>query len=398
MSTSWESDNEFRVPTDAITWRYTHHIDEDHDLRRVDAARGRQLRERKKMLGGGVVGGRIDVPSENFGSSPSVESRHEQSSVEDLLRVMDAKRERLEPLSPSEIQAVKLREIAGWFLDCMTHERLGVSQFGRLKRDNVQEWLAWAFFHEKLAEVQKNDVKLALLDQLLKQVESWSSLSLAFGYDKTIKPMRISFDPIRFEPRPWIYYLVTQMIVPAFSDAKLRALGFVAEQSGSLRYWRRPGSSPAIDSDSRPFLQSNAVPLVFCHGVGIGLAVYLHFVEQLVHKFKERPIFLLTFPHISLRLQEDVLSASELVACIGDMLAAHHESFAEMEFLAGNRKNAGKTAGGERAGVVGSEEGISLLGHDVARREEPETQGLTSFVAFLLVMVCFCLHHNLLMS
>ena len=66
-------------------------------------------------------------------------------------------------------------------------------------------------------------------------METWACLQLQPGYDDTIKPMRVSFDKIRYEPRPWIYYLVTQLIVPFCGDTKLKKLGFIAERSGSLK-------------------------------------------------------------------------------------------------------------------------------------------------------------------
>lgn len=257
------------------------------------------------------------------------------ASMEGLLRQIDGK-DGLEPLSEHEIKAVKSREIAGWFLDSATGERLTVSELKRLRKHNLREWLAWAFFHESLEDLEKgvltssnkSSVKRELLDDLLQQVETWGELRLQSGYDKSIKPMRISFDNIRYASRPWVFYLATQKIVPLFAGAKLRALGFVKERAGSLRYWRR-----GCDEEQEELSERKREPLVFCHGIGIGVAAYMSFIEQLVRKFPGRAIYLLELPNISLRLEEEVLSASELVAGIADMLAAHHESFAEMEFV-----------------------------------------------------------------
>lgn len=115
---------------------------------------GGELRERKSAL-------RSTATSTSAISSMLTRSPSHDSSVEDLLRLIDEKRNGpLEPLSKSEIQAVKLREIAGWFIDSQTNERLDVSEVAtRLKRDNAMEWIAWAFFHERLAELRSSGVQ-----------------------------------------------------------------------------------------------------------------------------------------------------------------------------------------------------------------------------------------------
>ncbi|CAK0802182.1 unnamed protein product [Prorocentrum cordatum] len=61
-------------------------------------------------------------------------------------------------------------------------------------------------------------------------------------------------------------------------------------------------------------------PIVFCHGLGIGVLAYVDFVLELGSSGSE--MFLLDMKHISLRQNVDIPSSRETVACVVDMLAA----------------------------------------------------------------------------
>lgn len=59
------------------------------------------------------------------------------------------------------------------------------------------------------------------------------------------------------------------------------------------------------------------MPLVFCHGLGIGNLAYLHFIARLLHvRRPTQATFLLELPHISNAISEDVPSDRQLAACI----------------------------------------------------------------------------------
>lgn len=108
------------------------------------------------------------------------------------------------------------------------------------------------------------------------------------------------------------YYIVTALALPVVTYYNLESLGFRKHKSGTLQYWLRRGRGKSAEP-----------PIVFCHGVGVNLLPYEHFITELLRQVpKGKTIFLVSLPHISMRINEDVPSSAEMVACLRDMLAS----------------------------------------------------------------------------
>mmetsp|Transcript_21648 Transcript_21648/g.50605 ORF Transcript_21648/g.50605 Transcript_21648/m.50605 type:complete len:645 (-) Transcript_21648:112-2046(-) len=238
-----------------------------------------------------------------------------ECSVEDLLRLqtMSSSANLLEEKSqkddPKEIQELKKAEVAGWFL----HRRQGgwhrwpASKVEELGRENVAQWMAWAFWNCEPHEVSED--RRAEMDQLIDEGEKWVGVKFANGVNKSAHSMRLTMDPIPSEYRPLIYYTVTALAFPIIVQTQLSRLGFIRHKSGTLAYWRRPGAADCTDP-----------PLVFCHGVGVNLLPYEGFINVLIKQAPNRSIFLVSLPHISMHIHEDCPSSAEMVACLRDML------------------------------------------------------------------------------
>lgn len=130
--------------------------------------------------------------------------------------------------------------------------------------------------------------------------------------------MRHTLDPIKYKHRPLLVYLATHgLINEALGYFLLRVLlGFRRHRADHIIYWHRPGapSAAAVAATQQP-------PLVFVHGIGLGLAMYYHFLTLLPRRRGD--IFLVELPHASLKLCEFVPSAPMAVASLRRMLAAH---------------------------------------------------------------------------
>jgi len=93
----------------------------------------------------------------------------------------------------------------------------------------------------------------------------------------------------------------------------LPLLGFSKHSSGTLQYWYRPAS---------PQVMSQTSPVVFCHGLGVGVLPYIPFLRKLISLGHAAEIFCVELPHISMQIKREVPSAPEVVTNIRDMLAA----------------------------------------------------------------------------
>lgn len=143
--------------------------------------------------------------------------------------------------------------------------------------------------------------------------------------------MRHSLDPIKYKHRPFIVYLATHCFVNDIVGALImRSLGFRKYHTRHLSYWHRPGSyslrqRKMDDSNSNrtPHTSPTAqqqVPIVFVHGIGLGLTLYAEFIRYFTTR---TDIFLLELPHASLKVWEFVPTSSQTVDSILEMLNTH---------------------------------------------------------------------------
>lgn len=144
--------------------------------------------------------------------------------------------------------------------------------------------------------------------------------TLSDGYDPQVKCIRLTIDDMQVLHRPFIYYAVLRAL-HAIAFVLLYALGFrqasVQTMSCSQRYYYRLGVSSVEKQCER------ALPIVFIHGIGMGLLHYIGLVARLP---REVDVFLLDWPHISMRIADEVPTIEDTVACVNMVLVKHNHS------------------------------------------------------------------------
>jgi hypothetical protein len=138
--------------------------------------------------------------------------------------------------------------------------------------------------------------------------------------------MRHTLDPLQSKHRPLLAYLITHWLLNSLAAAwLLRRLGFRRRSAGGLSYWHRP-SPFASNQDEAGCLRLSGqrgggqgqgqgeemLPLVFVHGIGMGLFTYYHMLRQLTSTLP-CDLFLIELPHASLKICEEVPSDRQAV-------------------------------------------------------------------------------------
>jgi len=239
-------------------------------------------------------------------------------SAESLLREWEAEGVQSEPGDELErLLRLKRAELSGWFWG---------ADVETLRKGNIEEWLAEYFFHNSTPqEVALED--RGELRQMVDEVAAWLGCpSMPEGTNLAVRCKRISQDPVQYIHRPLFFYTVTGVVVPALTEIVCKRAGFEKFTSGVISYWHRPAQLAAASAQSSlerprsPLSGGGRAPIVFCHGLGIGVLAYVDFVLELGSSGSE--MFLLDMKHISLRQNVDIPSSRETVACVVDMLAA----------------------------------------------------------------------------
>lgn len=211
------------------------------------------------------------------------------------------------------------------------------ADINQIKRDNVCDFFLWAFFD--CDHVREDDDIHDELEGYIAKTEAMMGRPLPPGRGDNVKPLRLTLDTIQTQHRSVVWYLIVGLVdavtharmlwtgfkfysasshanlFHAFPPRPLACLERLQRQSPSseLSYWFRPA---VADKSKSPTL-----PIVFLHGIGIGLHPYLPFLASLP---ATSPIMALEILPISMRLTiTDILARPEFLHQVKQILQHH---------------------------------------------------------------------------
>eukprot|EP00435_Cladocopium_sp_Y103_P017222 s4593_g4.t1 len=215
--------------------------------------------------------------------------------------------------------------LEGWFKK---------TPMSKIKRGNVQEFFAWAFYSKYLSELDAAEKHE--LEEMIKEWECERRYGWSFheGYTSGVEPMRINFDPIQAWYHPLWYYdaWLLKMLCVAVETSVLHAailglrlatrsamqlMGFTRCKTGQLSYYHRPPPAyPGLLVErGKPVPPSQDSPVVLIHGLGVGITPYLRFIRMLG---RSRECFVIELPEVSQACCE-----LEMADALHEMLKAH---------------------------------------------------------------------------
>ncbi|KXZ44741.1 hypothetical protein GPECTOR_63g66 [Gonium pectorale] len=141
-----------------------------------------------------------------------------------------------------------------------------------------------------------------------------------------------SSDPLVASYRPLSFYLLTETVAAA-THLALRLLGFrmagVTPGGAATVYeWtpRRAKSAAAAAANANTEAEPDSLPeppLVFLHGIGLGLTPYLRLLGRLVVASRgQRAVYAVQYKHVSMRLTANIPAPHEVAADVAVFLAA----------------------------------------------------------------------------
>ncbi|KAJ3060477.1 hypothetical protein HDU98_003554 [Podochytrium sp. JEL0797] len=209
--------------------------------------------------------------------------------------------------------------LSGWFFWTSTKRQLTVKELESVYRENLLDWLAWAMFSESsFDEMSTNPSKEARVLEVHKVLELFEhQLNMRFhiGHNPRLSTVKLNSNPVDAYPKPLIFYIVMKGL-ECVEVIFLNSFGYRRRVENGLAYWVRYPSDVSDANDS-------ATPIVFVHGIGVGLFQYMGFAHEL-SKTQSRPIFLIELPHITMRFSQHASTTVERsVQVIDEMLASH---------------------------------------------------------------------------
>lgn len=158
--------------------------------------------------------------------------------------------------------------------------------------DNLREWLCWAFTGSTMSELKSNPEVSRLTDdalQMLLHRLNWKDIKP--GYNHKVHTIRLTLDTMQVMSRPLGYYVVCNGVSHGVI-AWLRIFhGFRYEYQGQCSYLVKSAKPSSGKKTKRE------LPILFLHGLGIGIGQYMAFLNRLVKH--EDGVVILIQPHIS---------------------------------------------------------------------------------------------------
>ncbi|KAH8674283.1 hypothetical protein BX600DRAFT_378444 [Xylariales sp. PMI_506] len=160
-----------------------------------------------------------------------------------------------------------------------------------VRRENVKDWLMWALFERDSSGGYVGAEVDAELEQYLEEIEERLGLHFEPGRND-VEVLRLSFDPVIIQHRSLLFYSMIGLLDTLMTFYQL-ATGW--------KYYRQPASTlfkvfpirltnllpftpsaaPGMSYWYRPHKSKTQRPVVFIHGLGIGLIPYMFWLRTL---------------------------------------------------------------------------------------------------------------------
>ncbi|KAH9256010.1 hypothetical protein BASA81_005786 [Batrachochytrium salamandrivorans] len=167
-----------------------------------------------------------------------------------------------------------------------------VTPFPKLQRENVLELVSWAFFHKDYEWELVNASEREQLVSMVNRIERDLGHSFLEGKNSNVQLLKFTDHAVQGQHRSWLIYLVVHfgfqlVLLPGL----LHWRGYRKLVSGDLIYWYKPGTNSTLD------------PVVFLHGIGVGILPYQSYLLELEQAMSgERGILVPEIQAISQRL------------------------------------------------------------------------------------------------
>lgn len=200
----------------------------------------------------------------------------------------------------------------------------------QVKRDDIKLWLEWAFFN-RFSIVADDELEL---DEYVNTIEERFGKRFEEASGSHL-PVRPTVDHINIQHRPLSYYICGVGLMDSMVFLKMWRLGF---SHYALRRWfqsfpYRPLSTVCkhyslardVSYWYRPHTSRTRLPILYIHGIGVGLVTYTDFFAALIEKDESTPddqvgILAIEVMPISFRITSPILHSQEMVRQIGQIL------------------------------------------------------------------------------
>ncbi|KAK0310132.1 hypothetical protein LTR82_014955 [Friedmanniomyces endolithicus] len=220
--------------------------------------------------------------------------------------------------------------LSGWFRGAKVEE---------IGKEELKGWLDWAFWDGRVGPDDEEE-----MEELVKDVEDLVGKQFPDGKGPA-KSLRLTLDPIEMEWRSLLWY-GCMMIVDTITHVRMLRYGMQYHGSFATT-WKvfppRPlaavtstkqSEATSLSYWTRPHTSKTRLPILFVHGIGVGVYPYVEFFHELDIALHDQPhgakdddgqvgIMILEILQTSSRLTPAILTSTEFLKQITTILDAN---------------------------------------------------------------------------
>ncbi|KAG6829595.1 hypothetical protein H0H92_004064 [Tricholoma furcatifolium] len=168
----------------------------------------------------------------------------------------------------------------------------GNAVWSSIRLNEVREWLYWSIYNADLPPYDcLTTSQRIVLEAALDLLQKRCGCIFEEGSNPSIRTMRMTLDKVNIVWRPFTFYLMIFLV-----NSSLRKWYKYAWNSG---FGTHEGLEYLIRTPKHWDPATGPRPLVFIHGLGLGLFQYSNLIQHLMQQLPDRPILVLLQPQIS---------------------------------------------------------------------------------------------------
>lgn len=222
--------------------------------------------------------------------------------------------------------------LSGWFRGARVED---------IGREELRKFVDWSFWEGRAQTGDEEDGETAAeIEDYMEKMERMMPQPFVAGPGKA-KSLRLTLDPIEIEARSLLWYGLI-MLADTISLLLLQAKGFsyyrrtlwktaaVFPPRPAAFFTRKTSVAPKLSYFLREHTSKTRLPVVYIHGIGIGLLPSVQFLGELDHELNDgrsasdkAGILVLEVLQISSRLTESIPARAEFISQL-TMIIDHH--------------------------------------------------------------------------
>ncbi|CAL1700757.1 unnamed protein product [Somion occarium] len=170
----------------------------------------------------------------------------------------------------------------------------GKVPWSSIRKHEVYAWLSWSIYNAPFPSLESlPEDEQEILRSAMSMLEKRAGIAIPDGSNPDSSPLLLTLDPINVAWRPFVWYAfiaVGNSVLRQYLKVKWRAS--IGNYNG-LEYILRMPLTRSWSPETGPH------PIVFVHGLGLGLIQYNIFLTQLMEAIPDRPVLVPLHPHAS---------------------------------------------------------------------------------------------------